>query len=77
MTARINTSKITTDGVEVVWSDGLKVLFDVNDINANPTVYNDTEWPLDLAGTMAEVDRRVVVSRTSAKVAATGCGVAA
>lgn len=74
--ARIIRSQIVpgveTGAVQVDWSDGIEVLFNVNDLQEVLAVASDEPQPLEIPN--SEIERRIVVSRSSAQCTVKGCG---
>lgn len=68
--ARIIESKIVNDGVEIIWNDGFMVYFDPSNSTKFPKCINVTAQ-MHLA--KEEIERRVIVSRTSAQTTLSGC----
>lgn len=76
MNARIIRSQIVpgveVGAVQVDWSDGVEVLFNVNDLRQVLAVASDEPDSLEIPN--SEIERRIVVSRSSAQCTVKGCG---
>jgi hypothetical protein len=74
--AKVETSKITTEGIEVEWSDGCSFLFKMKNFKLDILFLVKIPFRcFDNTLTKIEFNRREIVSRTSAKLTLEGCGV--